>query len=633
MIAIAIAVANSIQHVSLTGAINSARAFAAWASQQGYETIVVTDEKSDVTFDVLREKMKNILKGSPDEKPVPIHRIIVYFAGHGLIRELEQGLWLLSGWQEELRAVAVEVLKRRLTMYGPKQICIIADACRSLPSTIEQEDLAPDPILGAGPKQVDLTVAIDKFIAAQDGTAAFMIPGANPADDRCLFSGVLVEGLWGLSGPLSHEPPFSKLVPDMITSRSLGSYLQAEVAARAKTYGLTLAPSISPTFPEGDDCYFSKDPTLKIPTFSAWPPPGNIGAEAKQAVASRSGSEDEIRIPGGDGLPQFDAGKDEIIEFGTTIEDVEIVFELAPRKEASLLIERLRTLSSLTEPLLGQYISGLAVSGADSLRFWFGRAGPIAQRIDQAGSTWKIQNIGSSTLDDPAPALVEFPDKRFAAIVLLPYLFTSVALDDHGVAGLVYQDLLAPPHVGEITVEALEALESGSLRGDAATNMATQLRVWKHVDPVLGVISAYLYDAIGDTESILRMASFYAGYGEAIPYDIALLGGLSGFMTERGFLVDVPAVKQRQPRTQMELEKSWTHCATTATQGLVGGLWPWMRQGWAFLDDPSDVESTLILPGLAKLRSGLTRSRFTTFNEEAALKLANFCNLRPNNEG
>ncbi len=278
-IAIGIGVAASVPSKYLSGAIYGARAFVDWASRQGYETLLVTDEEGDVTLSLLRKKIEDLLKASSK----PIYRIIVYFAGHGLIRELEEGLWLLSDWRAELRAVAVEVLKRRLSMYGPRQVCIISDACRSLPSDVQQADLVPDPILGAGPRPADMTIAIDKFIAAQDGTEAFMIPGEDPQHDRCLFSGVLVEGLWGLPG-LQLEP-FSKHQPDKVTSRSLGLYLQAEVVARAKDYGLTLAPTIVPTFPEDDDYYFTKDPTLTIPTFPPWPPKGKLAGMGSKVIA------------------------------------------------------------------------------------------------------------------------------------------------------------------------------------------------------------------------------------------------------------------------------------------------------------------------------------------------------------
>jgi hypothetical protein len=143
-----------------------------------------------------------------------------------------------------LRAVAVEPLKRRLYMHRIDQIGIFADACRKLPANINTADLTADALLGEGPELPSDTVAIDNFIAAQDGTRAFMIPGRAPDEDRCLFSGVLLEALWG-----TKQDAFSKVQRDRVTSRSLGAYLKTEVPRIAKSYRITMVPNVSPTFP------------------------------------------------------------------------------------------------------------------------------------------------------------------------------------------------------------------------------------------------------------------------------------------------------------------------------------------------------------------------------------------------
>jgi len=77
-----------------------------------------------------------------------------------------------------------------------------------------------------------------------------------------------------------------------------------------------------------------------------------------------------------------------------------------------------------------------------------------------------------------------------------------------------------------------------------------------------------------------------------------------------------------------EAGQSWTHCHMAAQKGLVAGFWPWMRQGWIFLDDPTDAGSPLVLSGLVGLRAGLMRSRFATLEKDAALTLAHICGLQ-----
>ena len=92
----------------LPGAVNAAKAFHFWAQSVGYQSRLVTDETTPLTFARLRFEIEAALVGpraqplKPDddrsvidaalEAAVPIRRLILFFAGHGLIKELEQGL-------------------------------------------------------------------------------------------------------------------------------------------------------------------------------------------------------------------------------------------------------------------------------------------------------------------------------------------------------------------------------------------------------------------------------------------------------------------------------------------------------------------------------------------------------------
>ncbi|MGE0705407.1 MAG: caspase family protein, partial [Vicinamibacterales bacterium] len=176
MAALSIGVSDARPLPFLAGAVNGARAFHEWATALGYEARLLTDEEEPVTFTRLRAELDTTLA----DTSTPIHRLVIYFAGHGLIREAEEGLWLLSDWNKELRAVAVEPLRRRLYLYGIRQIALFADACRDLPPDVAASDLTPDAVLGRGPVRQGRPPAIDKFIAAQDGNATFMVPGPTP---------------------------------------------------------------------------------------------------------------------------------------------------------------------------------------------------------------------------------------------------------------------------------------------------------------------------------------------------------------------------------------------------------------------------------------------------------------------
>jgi len=104
-----------------------------------------------------------------------------------------------------------------------------------------------------------------------------MLPGDTPEDDRCIFSGVLVEGLWG-----TKSAAFSKREPNKITSQSLAKYLRTEVPKVADRYQFTLNPSALPTFSDGDDT------PLTPPAFALTQRMANKAALATRVLALKA---------------------------------------------------------------------------------------------------------------------------------------------------------------------------------------------------------------------------------------------------------------------------------------------------------------------------------------------------------
>jgi hypothetical protein len=605
-VAVAIGVANASKLRYLGAAVNGAKAFYDWAGKLGYEATLLTDEDAPVTMTRLRQTIEKALSQPSGTVAAPIHRCVLYFAGHGLIREAEEGLWLLSDWYTEVRAVAVEVLKRRLYMYNISQITIISDACRSLPSDMQASDLISDGVLGRGPSVPSPLVAVDKFVAAQDGSVAYSIPGENPEDDRCIFTGVLMEGLWGVA-----PTAFSKLVPK-VTSSSLGTYLKTEVPKIAAKYQLTLNPSVSPTFPEDDNVYFGDViPPPGAPPFPAWPPPESLVRNGPLVVG-----------PANEGVSQEGAPTRGMPRPSVTP-------PLRPQDD------ELETSAKFTAQLKSQATSwpmkesGVEVEGAQIAAVWVNPA--LTAMPDTLTRTrWIVQESGAC-LGRPTPMLVELDNGKressYIALAALPDFGAFVVCDERGAAALRYGSLDNDPFTAEAIENALVAMESGALRGEEASTLALALREGKHAAPVLGAIAAYLYDSAGDLESIQRMANFYIENKQPIPYDVALLAQLEGQWRGVELWAKVPAIAARVTPRQ---DAPWDAYAIAENWGVVGGLWPWMKQGWTFLDAPEDVGSQLIAPVLLDARDHLTRARFATFNQAGAMLLTQAFALQRN---
>lgn len=571
-VAIAIAASDAKPLPYLSAAINGARAFHAWALQLGYEsTLVVDEEKKPVTIPRLRAEFDTILR--PLQQP--IHRLIIYFAGHGLIRGAEEGLWLLSDWNDELRAVAVEGLKRRLYRHDIRQIAIFSDSCRTVPPDFETLDLVPDALLGRGPEEKLTQPYIDKFVAAQDGAATFSIPGEVPEEDRCLFSGLLMEALWG-----AHPDAYSKVVEGKITSSSLRDFLKAEVPRRAALYKRELHPTISPDFPDGDNIYFPEGSPPPLPVFPAWPPPDSATAMGP--------------------APNLKKKRRRLRTFSPPIDSV--------------------TENRMREAFRGK--AGFVVEGAATRALWT-TENIFAERVLEA-NWWEIRERAEVPLRHSAPALLEFEDGLFAAVTALPSFVARVVTDAKGVTAVIYW-MASMPVLSTLAAEAaLARMDAGALRVDEASDLAVGLREWKHADPVLGVLSAYLYDSIGDVDSIRRMAYFYVARRQPIPFDIALLGHLRAERRDGRLWANVPSVSERKPRTENEELKAWSYRATPEAAGEVGGFWPWMRQGWTFLEED---DFGLIHSGLLELAGHLSPARFTCFSTDGGVHLAKLFGL------
>lgn len=601
MVAVSIGVSDARPLPFLPGALNGALGFHEWSKALGYEATLITDSDEPVTIYRLTTELEAILSTAP-----AIDRFVLYFAGHGVIREAEDGLWLLSDWRTRLKGVQYEVLKRRLAMFGVKQVAIFADACRSLPPDILVSDLDGDAVVGAGPNAHPVMPPVDKFIATQDGDTTFSVPGATEGEDRCLFSGVLLEGLWGFK-----PNAFSESRTTKVTSTSLASYLETEVPQRAAYYKAKsrVVPNVFPTFREGSDVYFEQQPgsALARPVLAPWPAPPPAPAAMRSADAYRALSPVPAKATPGD-----------------------------------LLRDKILAQSVPESPQASQMGTGFVIDGASVAAIWTNQSS-MAEHSSEAG--WfrigALRDARASALDSPSPVLIELLEGGFVAATALPHFIGSVLVEVRttlatpepiSVSALVYRnaygegrDLLCDL---EVTARALGHLEGGGLRATAITDLATDLRRTKHADPVLGVISAYLYDSIGDVDSIRRMAYAYVEHGQAIPYDIALLGQLQGYRLNDLLCVSVPAVAARKPRSNTEASVNWTTAATPAANGIVAGLWPWMRQGWTFLAHPDDSGSTLVMPGLIELIPHLGRSRFAALDVDGGKRLAQLFNLQ-----
>lgn len=556
----------------LPGAITAAREMGDWARQAGFTTEVITDEgNAPVTIQRIRDALLALLPANDE-----VEIFVLHFAGHGIRSGAEQNVWFPSDWHKESRAISVEGLRKQLYRHGIKSLSIFGDACRTLPSDIDTADICGDHVLPRGPYEAQAPV-IDRINAAGDGEEAYMLKGDGTAPPRCVFSTVLVEGLCGFK-----NEAFDKYLTDCVIPESLALFSAARLREIGETYDLKCPPDYAIGSPRDHVVYFQRGGNPHGLPAPKWPAPSPKTQKSND----------------GYGGPKFSRPDYQ---------------DLSSPPSERLFEQHFRESVPLWDRLDGLPVN-LSIRGAVPKAIW--STSVVERRVSNRGQA-DYQVFGN--VDEAIQLLVEFKDGVFASAVVYPRLITLLSRDRRGeINWICVTPWSSPLEYSRASMATIADLQAGNLVADQVDGIAAKLRSAKHVNPTLGAIASYLYDYTGDIDSIRRMAFFYCKHRQSMPFDVAFMGLLptaqSGF---GGLVAEVPPVKARSPSAANAGLPSWVTCDTPQVSGKVAGLWPWLRQGWQFVEDPESEEKA-VADGLSDVAGSLLPSQFSSFKAEGA---------------
>jgi hypothetical protein len=289
-ICVAIGVSRPERLESLPGAIAAAESIAEWARNMGYETALVTDDQDPVTCARLKTTIEGLI-AKPDEER---DRVIISFAGHGVISGTRD-LWLLSRWYTDAdEIVDVELMRMRLASYRPRQVTIISDACRTPPPE-DDPTIQGSRILSRSPWQATETDC-DVFLATGIGRPAYMVRAKETSRAYCLFTHVVTNALWGrYAGAIDQ----SHSKGPAVTSQTLKAVVRRELPLAANLLNQSQSASIVTNFTPPDDIYMSMgqgaallppaltlEPPGSAPGFGVRGEPHRPGARSPEEIAN-----------------------------------------------------------------------------------------------------------------------------------------------------------------------------------------------------------------------------------------------------------------------------------------------------------------------------------------------------------
>lgn len=603
----------------LPGAVTGAEQFAAWAKKAGYETRLVTDATGAVDIAHVRAALLSLLPaprdGSDHEGPVnPPERLLLYFAGHGMHSGLSS-LWILSGTYHSQEAIGVSQIQDMLASYGIGQLAVVSDACLSPAIRDWTVNIVPHAVLPLGPfDPLSQICDVDQFDAVQRFQQAFMLREHEDAPARCIFSGVLMEALHG-----GHEDLFDP--EGRMTSDRLALHLRREVPKTAGRYKVAMTPRIRASWLSPHDVYVERGElaAMDLTPLPPWPDTGT-GETARPVRGPNKGLSSEPTK--GQAAEQEWADAIRVQKFAATSAEMNARWRADDLELGYLAADRL---------INPEAECGLSLSGAEIEGLQLGR--PTSHAHPLSVNKYAIQLSRSreySPFDRSDWCLVVLDDGRTLGSCVQQGFATDHLVDARGSAAVVLRPLgqefagrqyaTRPRSRSEAAITAIAAIEQGELSPDDAADLAVSLREGKHRDPMLGVISAYLYHAVGDVDSIRRMAWFYYRMGQSVPYDIALLARVACHRAPHGGLMaSVPDVPEMRPRTESEANHAGYFRATAAVEVPIAGRFPLLRAGWFLLGGRSP---DLVPGGFDDIARALGPAVFATMPSEAGRTLA-----------
>jgi len=553
-------------YANLPGAITSARRLREWAEQSDedckYKVLYLADdvfEKIDVQL--VCQQVKEFVENNF------IDRLVIYFAGHGIVRSAGDQFWLLTNAANDLReGINVEAFRRGLLKYNigtnnnnfAGQLCIIGDACRN--TGRDAIDFCGDPIL-TSTAEPNRRIQLDRFLSTGLGDYSFQINATDSQNAYCLFSEVMLSALRG-EVEEAIETQFHQFSP-VVTNHKLAEYLEREVRIRATAIEVEMEPDI----------------------FTSIRPPYNFYKKLKKPLLDVTVSYQDLQLTAAIQMTIDDSHPRSRNEQLTVVQE--------RRKQTLLQWENLISLGNFW-----QYLQELhdRYDDDDAIPLTISDFRPnfVAVPYDSTVNVDVFYNlpVNVGLYHIVASALYDYPilinqDKQWILLPNYPNVFTVVS---HNLPGDIFF-LGKTEELWDTYLSDFSNLVGGvPLRAAAARRFGDRIRTGKEKYPHRAVTAGYLYEFSNDYDNIARTAHYMADnkYSGGVPFDLALLcADKIRWCKKNGRLVafaDLPAVEPSQTTDNEEYRPYYAQRGFKERKNVrLWGIAPIFSQGWNFM--------------------------------------------------
>lgn len=554
----------------LPGTLTSAARLANWAKEptpgRNYKVLEITDAaKKPVTVDRLRMEIDALLTTTI------IDRLVVYFAGHGIVRSATDQFWLLTNAAHDRREGVdllpfIDGLKRySIGASSPHlrkgQLCIVADACRD--TNRDAISFIGDPILTSSATSSPMET--DMFLATTLGDFAYQPVAVSGGLASCLFSDVLCEAL---EGGVQSVIDASHAFGTIIDNQKLATYLDNEVPKRAKKFNEKMTPDTITGLRRDFNFYDLIPPS----------PPGNEGVVADDALGAANSAERLLHPVGDRDIRAVGLNPKErrFSDFGDAID---------------------RSAELMNKLGVGPRYAGSVISEFDEM---VAVPETATQYLAVEGYSWKFQPSESHL----SPQLFVRQRDFWTLAPVYPYSLT--VLQPRNPGDVLFNTLNDMGNIDwDSTLSSSLANNPGKHRRVSdAIHAADELRFGKARQPLHADQAGYIYHMVGDTDNVVRTAHYMARIG-FLSCDLAFLAAteLRWSHGENGWEIhaDLPAVRPDADT----LRPAFANTAMEERRNVpVNTLFPVFRQGWRRMAELPHKSMPDILRRLAHMTEG-----------------------------
>lgn len=496
----------------LNAAAANAIQFANWASNAvpAFETTKITDEGGPVYIADIKKAIADVVASRAYDQ------LIVYFAGHGILRSWDTEMWLLSqAASDPNEAVNLIGSIRYARNSGIPHIVFISDACRSVPadrrlSQVEGSVIFP---ISLGTRQ--RPPEIDAYYASLPGDPAYEL-ASDEAHQRYdgVFTKCLLEGLAGVNATVREPLNDTDDQIEVVSSRSLKPWLEVAVQNAVLSASITLEQIPELRVESQKPKYITQCPPrttdldLVFASVTPVPPPITPGHILRN-LAEDNGVP---FLAADEGSPEYRSGRG--------------------RGEANALNEEVEQLLSTVGRESFETQTGFTVVGTTVTE---------ANMVESVGGAQLFEEHGASQIrvletNHGGSVLLQFADGTGTCVASLPGFIGTVQVKDGRVADVSYvpsrnsirwsEYESSKSRLDRCRAVAAVAARRGLLRVDdkRAASFAHYVRQLKGLDPTLGIYAAYAYSQIGEIGQIEGIYDWLFRHERIpVPFDIALL--------------------------------------------------------------------------------------------------------------